>query len=106
MQLRFAASTFLRAVSEPSLKMLASAWANWFRTSSRCPSSDGQSDSTWGHPQSEVILSSLTPLIFERFFAYFNFVVVPKQSPPNVCYYNHRRFSRVVSRRSQGNRKA
>ena len=36
--------------------------------------------STWGHPQSEVILPSLIPLVFERFFAYFNFVVVPKQS--------------------------
>ena len=38
-------------------------------------------DSTWGHPQPEVILPSLIPLVFERFFAYFNFVVVPKQSP-------------------------
>ena len=36
--------------------------------------------STWGHPQPEAILPSLTPLVFERFFAYFNFVVVPKQS--------------------------
>ena len=37
-------------------------------------------DSTWVHPQPEVILPSLIPLVFERFFAYFNFVVVPKQS--------------------------
>ena len=40
-------------------------------------------DSTWAHPQPEVILPSLIPLVFERFFAYFNFVVVPKQSSPN-----------------------
>ena len=39
-----------------------------------------QRGSTWGHPQPEVILPSLMPLVFERFFAYFNFVVVPKQS--------------------------
>ena len=37
-------------------------------------------DSTWGHPQPEVILPSLIPLVYERFFAYFNFVIVPKQS--------------------------
>ena len=37
-------------------------------------------DSTWVHPQPEVILPSLIPLVFERFFAYFNFVVVPKPS--------------------------
>ena len=37
-------------------------------------------NSTWGHPQPEVILPSLIPLVFERFFAYFNFVVVPKLS--------------------------
>ena len=40
-------------------------------------------DSTWVHPQPEVISPSLIPLVFERFFAYFNFVVVPKQSSPN-----------------------
>ena len=39
--------------------------------------------STWGHPQPEAILPSLTPLVFERSFAYSNFVVVPKQSSPN-----------------------
>ena len=37
--------------------------------------------STWGHPQPEVILPSLTPLVFERFLPILTLWLSPNSSP-------------------------
>ncbi len=37
-------------------------------------------DSTWGHPQPEVILPSLIPLVFERFFCLFQLCGCPESA--------------------------
>ena len=38
-------------------------------------------DSTWGHPQPEVILPSLIPLVFERFLPILTLWLSPNSVP-------------------------